>query len=184
MTLRWFSLSAAALVVGGLLVWAVTSRFAVSDFDVAEGAVIAQVTPPPPASAPPDRAPPPQAQPPQHPQTVVPDATDDPTEAAASATPAEVAVSNPTWLRRPTSLARFYPASAFMQGVAGDVELDCLVETDGRLDCAVVSETPPNAGFGQAALRIADEYRMAPLLLDGRPARGRLRMNIPFRSER
>lgn len=91
-----------------------------------------------------------------------------------------VIVTDPVWIERPRNPERFYPRQAFMQGVAGEVVLDCDVDTDGQLACAVVSETPPGQGFGDAALRIARAHTMRPAVRDGSRVRGRYRMVIPF----
>jgi protein TonB len=64
--------------------------------------------------------------------------------------------------------------------VTGDVVLDCLVSSAGRLDCDVVSETPSNWGFGEAALAISRDHRMAPATRDGMAVQGRYRMRVPF----
>ncbi len=92
--------------------------------------------------------------------------------------PAEI--TNPRWLQRPRDLGIYYPRRAEERGVVGEVMLDCLVSTIGRLDCDVVSETPANWGFGQAALRISRDHRMAPATHDGIAVQGRYRMRVPF----
>jgi protein TonB len=64
----------------------------------------------------------------------------------------------------------------------GNAALSCVVRLDQRLeDCQVISETPPGLGFGEAALRLADQYRVAPPTEDGRPVAGqRLVFGIDF----
>lgn len=94
--------------------------------------------------------------------------------------PAYVAITNPRWSRTPRDLARYYPARALAMGTEGQVVLDCLVGTDGRLACSVVSETPPNWGFAAAAIRISNDYRMVPAMRDGAAVEGRYRMRVPF----
>jgi protein TonB len=94
-----------------------------------------------------------------------------------------VSIERPRWLERPRDLARYYPRRAIPREVEGEVLLDCLVTTVGALDCAVLSETPQNWGFGEAALRIARDHRMAPATRDGRPVEGRYRMRVPFELE-
>lgn len=89
-------------------------------------------------------------------------------------------ITNPRWLSRPSDLARYYPRRAIGREISGEVLLDCRVRTTGALDCTVVSETPPSWGFGDAALRISRDHRMAPALRDGAPVEGRYRMRVPF----
>ncbi|WP_083197125.1 energy transducer TonB [Candidatus Viadribacter manganicus] len=89
-------------------------------------------------------------------------------------------ITNPRWLRRPQSLASYYPRRALARDISGLVVLDCLVDTNGALNCAVVAETPTNWGFGEAALRIAQDHRMVPAMRDGQAVQGRYRMRVPF----
>jgi protein TonB len=91
-----------------------------------------------------------------------------------------VVVTNPVWIERPRNPERFYPREAFMQGVAGEVVLECDVDVGGRLTCVVASETPAGRGFGDAALRIASAHLMRPAMRNGAPAPGRYRMVVPF----
>jgi TonB family protein len=93
-------------------------------------------------------------------------------------TPPEI--TNPRWLQRPRDLGVYYPRRAEARGVTGEVVLDCLVSTIGRLDCDVVSETPRSWGFGEAALAISRDHRMAPATRDGVPVQARYRMRVPF----
>jgi TonB family protein len=91
-----------------------------------------------------------------------------------------VVITNPVWVSRPRNLVRFYPRDAFMRGLSGQVVLDCLVETTGRLTCTIGSETPESQGFGAAAMAIAAEHVMQPALQNGAAVRGRYRMVVPF----
>ena len=88
------------------------------------------------------------------------------------------------WIARPAAAdyARLYPPRAMDNGVSGRVVLDCLVDGQGALSCAVVSEDPPGYGFGNAALRLAQSFRAAPQTTDGRPTGGgRVRVPITWR---
>lgn len=93
-----------------------------------------------------------------------------------------VTITRAVWLRRPTpqELRAFYPPLALRRDRSGLVNLDCIVRTDGALDCAVLDETPPNYGFADAALRISRAYRMQPATRDGRPVEGRYQLRVPF----
>jgi protein TonB len=95
-------------------------------------------------------------------------------------------IREPRWLSTPDArdFARFYPSRALDRGVSGRVLLDCIVGADGRIACSVGSETPPGQGFGEAALRIAQSFRMAPQTIDGSPTDGgHVRVPITFRAE-
>lgn len=103
---------------------------------------------------------------------------------APTATPAPpsdpVVITTPTWIERPRHPERWFPRQAFMQGIAGEVVLDCDVDVNGRLSCSVASETPTGQGFGDAALRIAEAHVMRPAMQNGVAVRGRYRMVVPF----
>lgn len=61
------------------------------------------------------------------------------------------------------AILRLYPERALRMNVAGSANLHCAVADDGRLaDCSVISETPPDHGFGDAAIRVSRLYRMDP----------------------
>ncbi|MGA0603807.1 TonB family protein [Caulobacter sp. KR2-114] len=90
---------------------------------------------------------------------------------------------NPEWLRRPSAedLSRFYPEHAQRIGLAGAATISCTVSTSGELQgCAVVAETPADAGFGKAALKLSHAFRMKPMTRDGEPVGG-ARIRIPLR---
>ena len=91
-------------------------------------------------------------------------------------------LTNPFWVERPDAqdFARNYPRRAMDESVSGRALLDCLVASDGLLTCAVVSETPEGYGFGEAALRVARSFRMAPQTRDGVPTAGG-RVRVPIR---
>lgn len=129
---------------------------------------------PPPRSAPPP--PPPRET--ESSQSAPAPAPMQPPDLSAASDP--VTITDPVWVTRPRNPERFYPREAFMQDVAGEVVLDCDVDVEGRMACAVISETPPGRGFGDAALRIATAHVMRPAMRDGAPARGRYRMIVPF----
>jgi TonB family protein len=75
----------------------------------------------------------------------------------------------------------FYPSVAQEQGMGGRVTLECPIDEDGRLACAVTEEAPANMGFGAAALRMSQDWRIAPRTRDGvSTAGGRIRRTLVF----
>ncbi len=190
-TVRATSLLASSGILGGLVIVALTFTYALPAIGpIIEGpiATLAPEEPPPPPPAP---------QPTHQPLTVPTNAEpmdtilpyDPPAEPTAISTigPAQpyaaALITDPHWLRRPRDLQRYYPRTAMTRGMEGDVVLDCLVAVSGTLNCAVISETPANWGFGEAARRIAAEHRMEPARRDGAAVEGRYRMRVPFRIE-
>lgn len=70
------------------------------------------------------------------------------------------------------------------RNVEGRVVLDCLIGTDLAVRCRALSETPSGYGFAAAALQVAQQFRSAPTLDDGRPAAGeRTTVSLVFKSE-
>lgn len=92
-------------------------------------------------------------------------------------------ISNPDWVSRPSpdDMARFYPPRAVEDEVTGDTRIRCTVTTYGTLtECEVVSETPADQGFGEAALRASRQFRMRPRAADGQPVEGGV-VTVPIR---
>ncbi len=105
-----------------------------------------------------------------------------PTSRAANL-PVEGVVTKPDWLRKPSGedMANFYPPLAQMFSLSGRAMIDCTVTDQGALtDCSVGGETPIGIGFGQAALRLSDLFRMKPQTFDGAPVGG-AKIRVPIR---
>lgn len=76
---------------------------------------------------------------------------------------------------------RYYPRAALEQGLSGQAVVECLVDERGRLDCTTTLEAPLGAGFGDAAIRMTREFRIAPRTRDGQStAGGRARFCFGF----
>lgn len=90
--------------------------------------------------------------------------------------------SGPTvWGFTAADIERNYPASARAKGIAGQATIRCTVRADGRLyGCAVVFETPPGNGFGEAGIKILSQAMAHPSMVDGKPVDGGV-INVPFR---
>ncbi len=59
--------------------------------------------------------------------------------------------------------------------------MQCEVSTTGTLDnCNITQETPSGMGFGEAALKISQFFRMKPMSVDGVAVAG-AKINIPIR---
>jgi protein TonB len=100
-------------------------------------------------------------------------------------TPPTRLIVDPKWLSRPSAeeLSRYYPERAIDQGLTGQATLFCGVVASGKLsDCRVIDETPAGAKFGDAALKLANFFRMSPRTIDGKPVDGGLtRISIAFK---
>jgi protein TonB len=100
-------------------------------------------------------------------------------------TPPTRLIVDPKWLSRPSAeeMSRYYPGRAIDLGLTGQATLFCSVVASGKLaDCRVIDETPAGAKFGDAALKLANFFRMSPRTVDGKPVDGGLtRISIAFK---
>lgn len=103
--------------------------------------------------------------------------------ACAFSARAQSVVTNPDWLRKPTTneMMAVFPAAAMKQGRSGKALISCTVSTEGLLrDCKVVSESPAGAGFGAAAVVLSSSFLMKPATRDGTPIEARITIPINF----
>lgn len=88
------------------------------------------------------------------------------------------------WLRKPTSaeVGDAYPEVDQTMTVEGNTVIECGVTADGILNtCNVIWESPPELGFGAAALSLAPRFRMSPDVRRGKAVAGVVRIPIYFR---
>lgn len=66
------------------------------------------------------------------------------------------------WAEQPNAqdFARNYPRRARNNDAQGAAILCCTVRTDGTFDCNIGFEWPRDYGFGEATLRVAEEFRL------------------------
>lgn len=91
-------------------------------------------------------------------------------------------ITMPTIVQTPSAqdMAGVYPQRAGAERVSGKVILQCRVRATGLLsDCVVADETPPDYGFGEAALQLVPAFLMKPQAKDGKPVDGAL-IRIPL----
>lgn len=84
------------------------------------------------------------------------------------------------------TLALLGPPSAQAGDAAeGSVLLSCIVQVNGTVkDCKVEEESPKDAGFGEAALKLTPQFRMKPQIVGGKPVGGaRVRIPMVFKPE-
>ncbi len=93
-------------------------------------------------------------------------------------------ITQPAWLTTPsaTAVADAFPDLARSKGISGGTgTMACAVGEGGKLTgCAVAGENPPGSGFGTAALRLSELYRISPWTSGVGPSAG-ARVNVPVR---
>lgn len=88
-------------------------------------------------------------------------------------------------LRRPTAqeTENLYPPEALHRAQMGRAAMTCEVAASTRLErCVITQEDPPGFGFGDALLKTAQYYRVAPPTVDGAPYPG-AKITIPMKFE-
>ena len=94
---------------------------------------------------------------------------------APPAPPRPSIITNPDWLRKPggEDVARYYPDRAQRLERSGRATITCQVRANGTVtNCRIVSEDPPDMGFGDAAVRLSRLFKMRPQTRDGSPVEG------------
>ena len=94
----------------------------------------------------------------------------------------EGVITQPDWIEKPSGddFTTYFPRVAQLLAISGHTLMRCEVATDGALvNCLVTQEQPTGLGFGDAALKISQFFRMRPMSVDGAPVAGG-RINIPI----
>jgi protein TonB len=92
-------------------------------------------------------------------------------------------ITQPDWARKPNAedMSKYYPERASRMQIEGSATISCTVSARGTLEsCSVTAETPSEAGFGDATLKLSKLFKMRPLSKDGAPVDGGT-VRIPVR---
>ena len=90
---------------------------------------------------------------------------------------------NPDWLIKPgpNDLQRVYPYRAWKLDITGQATMQCDVDDEGFLfDCTIISESPKEMGFGNAALEVSAYMRMKPATIYGVPVSSSIVVPVSF----
>jgi protein TonB len=80
------------------------------------------------------------------------------------------------------SQAIVYPPIARRSGIEGRVILELFIDRTGRVQrITVLQETPPDRGFGEAAVKAFEGQRCSPAEANGQPVSVRYRYPLSFR---
>lgn len=79
-----------------------------------------------------------------------------------------------------TTITDSFPVVALANGVGGTVILVCDVTPSAETSCRIEEESPANAGFGAAALRLMQTARFAPAEVNGVPVASVARIPVRF----
>jgi TonB family protein len=91
------------------------------------------------------------------------------------ATPAQASV-----MTLQTAVPAVYPPELLARGVRGWVDLEFVVDRDGRTRDVVATQSSPPDRFDEAAVAAVRQYRYVPFEQDGRTYERRLRMRMRF----
>jgi TonB family protein len=91
----------------------------------------------------------------------------------ATAAPASV-------MKLQSSVPAVYPAELLQRAVEGLVELELIVDRNGRPRDVVVTQAQPAGRFDAAAIAAVQQYRFVPFEQDGRVYERRLSMRVRF----
>lgn len=89
------------------------------------------------------------------------------------------------WARKPSGeqMRAALPKLAQESGVPGRALINCGVTIEGLLEnCRVAWERPAGYGFGAAALKLADQFRMKPATRGGRPMEDEVSIPVVFQA--
>ncbi|MHB8530118.1 MAG: TonB family protein [Caulobacteraceae bacterium] len=103
--------------------------------------------------------------------------------AAAALSTSAAGYTQPAFVRKPSfgDVEAMRPPQALEKSLSGSATMDCLVSVKGALDkCQVVTESPPDVGFGAAALALAPEFVLKPATAANKPVRSEVQFTITF----
>ena len=102
-----------------------------------------------------------------------------PSQTSAPATPV---ITQPDYKAVPRLDRMFYPKKAREMGVTGGTaSMRCVVTPRGKLkNCQIVSEDPPDVGFGDAELALGKYFELKPMIVDGKSVEAEVTVPIRF----
>ena len=79
--------------------------------------------------------------------------------------------------------ASAWPESAYRDGISGHVVLSCNIDRYGLAEwCKVASETPPDKGFGPAALELRPTFKLKPAMGPDGPIDAVMNVAVEFKA--
>jgi protein TonB len=79
-----------------------------------------------------------------------------------------------------SSAAAVYPAGLLQRAVSGWVDLEFVVDRNGRPRDLIVTQASPAGRFDAAAVEAVQQYRYVPFEFDGRVYERRLKLRVRF----